>query len=83
MPSYRTQSLMLKISLSIHPQSENASKDLNKCVLELARESGQRNHQSWISHDTDDMGDIVEEKYKLHAAIPSLNNSQNQVNSII
>ena len=74
---------MLKISLNINPQSENASKDLNKCVLELARESGQRNHQSWISHDTDDMGDIVEEKYKLHAAIPSLNNSQNQVYLLI
>ena len=80
--SYRTQSLMLKISLSINPQSENASKDLNKCVLELARESGQRDHQTWISHDDDDMEDIIEEKYKLHAAIPSLNNSQNQVKNI-
>ena len=72
---------MLKISLSINPQTENAGKDLNKCVLELARESGQRDHQSWISHDSEDMEDIVEEKYKLHAAIPSASNSQFQVTS--
>ena len=77
--SYRTQSLMLKISLSINPQSENANKDLNKCVLELARESGQRDHQSWISQETGDMGGIVEEKYKLHAAIPSTSDSHFQV----
>ena len=77
--SYRTQSLMLKISLSINPQSENANKDLNKCVLELARESGQRDHQSWISQETGDMGGIIEEKYKLHAAIPSANDSHFQV----
>merc|ERR1712038_1480296 len=76
--SYRTQSLMLKISLSINPQSEYANKDLNKCVLELARESGQRDHQTWISQETGDMGGIIEEKYKLHAAIPSANDSHFQ-----
>ena len=78
--TYFTQSLMLKITLSINPQTDNAGKDLNKCVFELARESGQREHQSWISLSNDEWEDIVEEKYKLHATIPSSsNNSQFQV----
>ena len=80
--TYLTQSLMLKITLSINPQTDNAGKDLNKCVFELARESGQREHQSWISLSNDEWEDIVEEKYKLHAMIPSsTNNSQFQANS--
>ena len=78
--TYFTQSVMLKITLSINPQTESAGKDLNKCVFELARESGQRRNQSWISHGNDQLEDIVEEKYKLHATIPSTSyNSHFQV----
>ena len=61
---------MLKIALSVTPQTENAGKDLNECVRELSRESGQRERQSWITNSTNQLDDIVEEKYKLHAAIP-------------
>ena len=79
--TYFTQSVMLKITLLVNPQTENASKDLDKCVSELARESGQRENRSWIHQTSNLMDDIVEEKYKLHATIPSLNtNSQFQVN---
>ena len=79
--TYFTQSVMLKITLLVNPQTENASKDLDKCVSELARESGQRENRSWIHQTSNLMDDIVEEKYKLHATIPSLSaNSQFQVN---
>ena len=79
--TYYTQSVMLKITLLVNPQTENASKDLDKCVSELARESGQRENRSWIHQTSNLMDDIVEEKYKLHATIPSLSaNSQFQVN---
>ena len=79
--TYFTQSVMLKITLLVNPQTENASKDLDKCVSELARESGQGENRSWIPQTSNAMDDIVEEKYKLHATIPSLNtNFQFQVN---
>ena len=79
--TYFTQSVMLKITLLVKPQTENASKDLDKCVSELARESGQSENRSWLHQSSNLMDDIVEEKYKLHATIPSLNtNSQFQVN---
>ena len=79
--TYFTQSVMLKITLLVNPQTENASKDLDKCVSELARESGQGENRSWIPQTSNVMDDIVEEKYKLHATIPSLNtNFQFQVN---
>ena len=79
--TYFTQSVMLKITLLVNPQTENASKDLDKCVSELARESGQRENRSWIHQTSNLMDDIVEEKYKLHATIPSLSaKSQFQVN---
>ena len=79
--TYFTQSVMLKITLSVNPQTENASKDLDKCVSELARGSGRRESRSWIPQTNNVLDDIVEEKYKLHATIPSLNtNLQFQVN---
>ena len=85
--TYFTQSVMLKITLLVNPQTENASKDLDKCVSELARESGRSESRSWIPQTNNVLDDIVEEKYKLHAMIPSFNtNLQLQVyldNSII
>lgn len=65
-----TQSMMLKVTLAVNPQTDNARKDLNKCVQELARECGQRERLSWISNIEDQPEDVIEDKYKLHATIP-------------
>lgn len=61
---------MLKIVLSVKPQTEDASQDLNKCVRELARECGQGEHL-WTLNGGNSLEDIVEDKFKLDVTIPS------------
>ena len=62
--------MMLKIILSVKPQTENASQDLNECVRELARECGQGEHL-WTLNNGNALEDIVEDKFKLDVTIPS------------
>ena len=64
-----TQPLMLKIVLSVKPQTEVASQDLNKCVRELARECGQGEHLWTLNEAVED--NVVEDKFKLDVTIPS------------
>ena len=61
---------MLKIVLSVKPQTEVASQDLNKCVQELARECGQGEHL-WTLNEANSPEDVVEDKFKLDVTIPS------------
>lgn len=61
---------MLKIVLSIKPQTEVASQDLNTCVRELARECGQ-GEQLWTLNGGNSLEDVVEDKFKLDVTIPS------------
>ena len=73
-----TQSMMLKVSLSVEAESASAGEDLTTCVRELSRECGQADNEGGGSGSSGTASlpnisapdDVVENKFKLDATIP-------------